>query len=101
MAPELYLNIFHPEFDNLFVLGMIEATGIGWEGRYEQAKLMARYIKALSEGKKAATRYQQKKKGKNPDMSGGYNYLKLARMSYYVHKDTYRNILKKETKALL
>ena len=101
MASELYLNIFHPEFDNVFVLGMTEATGIGWEGRYEQAKLMARYIKALSEGKKAATRFQQKKKGKNPDMSGGYNYLKLARMSYYVHKDTYRNILKKETKALL
>lgn len=100
MSPELYLNIFHPEFDNLFVLGMIEATGIGWEGRYEQAKLMARYIKALNANNPAAIRFQQKKKGKNPDMSGGYNYLKLARMSYYVHKDTYRSILKKETKAL-
>jgi hypothetical protein len=32
-APHLYLNIFHPERDNLFVLGMIEASGIGWEGR--------------------------------------------------------------------
>ena len=27
---------------NLFVLGMIEASGIGWQGRYEQAELVAR-----------------------------------------------------------
>jgi cation diffusion facilitator CzcD-associated flavoprotein CzcO len=96
LSPELYLNIFHPEYDNLFVLGMIEAVGIGWEGRYEQAKLMAAYIKSLSESKTYAQRFKDRKKGKNPDMSGGYNYLKLSRMSYYVHKDTYRNIVKKE-----
>ena len=38
MAPRLYLNIFAPGFDNLAVLGMIEASGIGWQGRYEQAR---------------------------------------------------------------
>ena len=31
-------------------------------------------------------------------MRGGYNYLKLDRMAYYVHKDTYRNYVKKEIK---
>jgi cation diffusion facilitator CzcD-associated flavoprotein CzcO len=100
MAPEFYLNIFHPQHDNLFVLGLIEATGIGWEGRYEQARLMARYIKALKEDKPYAKKFKQKKMGPNPDMSGGYDYLKLARMSFYVHKDTYRRIVNKEADRL-
>lgn len=100
MAPEMYLNIFHPKDDNLFILGMVEATGLGWEGRYEQAKLMANYIKALQAGKSSAKKFQKKKQGANPDMTGGYNYLQLERMSYYVHKDTYRGLMKKEAKAL-
>lgn len=100
MAPELYLNIFHPTYDNLFVLGMIEATGLGWEGRYEQAKLMAHYIKGMQEKSTKALAFKKKKAGKNPDLSGGYQYLKLERMSFYVHKDTYRGIVTRETKAL-
>lgn len=100
MAPELYLNIFHPKYDNLFVLGLIEATGIGWQGRFEQARLMGRYIAGLAKKKPSALRFKKKKAGKNPDMTGGYTYLKLARMSYYVNKDTYRNIVSKEIKAL-
>ena len=43
-CPDLHLNIFHPEYDNLFVAGMIEATGIGWQGRYDQAELISNYI---------------------------------------------------------
>ena len=27
----------------LAVLGMMEASGLGWQGRYEQAELVARY----------------------------------------------------------
>lgn len=99
-APNLYLNIFHPTFDNLFVLGMVEASGIGWEGRFEQARLMARYIKALQDNKPAAKTLQQQKKGGNIDLSGGYPYLQLDRMAYYVHKDTYRKILCKEADKL-
>ncbi|HCS27323.1 MAG TPA: monooxygenase, partial [Spongiibacteraceae bacterium] len=39
-APSLYLNIFHPKNDSLFVMGMIEAAGLGWEGRNEQAEMV-------------------------------------------------------------
>jgi hypothetical protein len=99
-APELYLNIFHPNYDNLFVLGMIEAAGIGWEGRAEQSRLVAAYIKGLANKKPSALAFQTRKKGKNPDMSGGYKYLALERMSYYVHKETYRNLIRKNAAAL-
>lgn len=88
MAPQLYLNIFAPRFDNLAVMGMIEASGIGWQGRYEQAELIARAFKASGSDKGA--RFAAKKTGPAPDLSGGFKYLKLERMAYYVHKDTYR-----------
>ncbi len=98
MAPRLYLNIFAPAYDNLAVIGMIEASGIGWQGRYEQGELVARAFK--SQGTAKAEAFKQAKLGPAPDLSGGYKYLKLERMSYYVHKDTYRNAVRAAAKAL-
>jgi len=33
-------------------------------------------------------------------MRGGMNYLKLDRMAYYVHKDTYRAAVRRHIRAL-
>ena len=101
MAPQLYLNIFTPRFQRLAVLGMIEASGIGWQGRYEQAELVARYFKALDQQKPQARALQAAMAGPAPDMSGGYHYLKLERMAYYVHKDTYRAAVRRAAAALV
>lgn len=99
MAPRLYLNIFAPRFDRLAVLGMVEASGLGWQGRYEQAELVARYFKALDAGTPQAAALKAAKAGPPPDLSGGYKYLKLERMAYYVHKDTYRKAVRAATQA--
>lgn len=95
VSPDLYLNIFHPNYNNLFLIGMVEAAGIGWQGRDEQAQLVAKYIKASATNPKKYEAFNQKKAKGNPDMSGGYAYVKLDRMAYYVHNDTYRKLLKK------
>ena len=100
MAPKLYLNILSPRFDNLAVMGMIEASGIGWQGRYEQAELVARFFKAQAEGSPRAEALRQAKAGPPPDLSGGFKYLQLERMAYYVHKDTYRNAVRAAAAAL-
>ena len=100
MAPRLYLNIFAPRFQRLAVLGMVEASGIGWQGRYEQAELVARYFKALDAGSPKAQALDAAKAGPPPDLSGGYKYLQLERMAYYVHKDTYRAAVRKAAEAL-
>lgn len=100
MAPRLYLNIFPPRHDNLAVMGMIEASGIGWQGRYEQGELVARFFKARAEGSPKADALRQAKAGPPPDLSGGYRYLKLERMAYYVHKDTYREAVRRAAAAL-
>lgn len=99
-SPHLYLNCFHPERDDLFVMGMVEAAGLGWQGRYEQAELVARYLRAVAEGRPAAERFRKLKREPFPDMRGGYRYLKLDRMAYYVHKDTYRGTVRKHIREL-
>ncbi|WP_234026647.1 flavin-containing monooxygenase [Melaminivora suipulveris] len=90
MAPRLYLNIFAPRYRRLAVLGMVEASGLGWQGRYEQAELVARYLDGLRRDTPAARQLQSAIAGPAPDLSGGYRYLQLERMAFYVHKDTYR-----------
>ncbi|MFC4257539.1 flavin-containing monooxygenase [Marinobacter lacisalsi] len=93
-APRLYLNMMHPGYDNLFLMGMVEATGLGWEGRNQQARLAALYIRERQKGSAAAEALRQLKKEKAGErLDGGYNYIKLARMAYYVNKDAYLDTL--------
>ncbi len=100
-APALYLNAFHPDYDNLFVMGMVEATGLGWEGRNEQAEMVALYIHQLSAGKASAGKIRKlKKQQAGRRMDGGYHYLKLERMAYYVSKDEYRSAVLKNIRLL-
>ncbi len=89
-APHLYLNAIHPERDDLFVLGMIEATGLGWQGRHEQAEMVARYIKGLQSGCPVAATLKAEKQKDYQRATGGMQYLNLPRMAYYVDKATYR-----------
>nr|WP_321508548.1 NAD(P)-binding domain-containing protein [uncultured Celeribacter sp.] len=89
-APHLYLNAMHPTRDDLFVLGMVEASGLGWQGRHEQAEMIARYIDGLRNGTEAAKALQAEKARNFERATGGMAYLKLARMAYYVDKATYR-----------
>lgn len=100
-APRLYLNVFHPHYDNLFMMGMIEAAGLGWEGRNEQAELVALYLKRRAEGHAAAARLEKTKRERAGEpLDGGYRYLKLSRMAYYVHKDSYRAEVAHQRRAL-
>lgn len=91
-APQLYLNAFHPEHDNLFMMGMLEATGLGWEGRNQQARLVALYIRHLQSGSpsRAMARFNQlRREQAGRTLDGGYRYIRLARMAYYVNKEVY------------
>lgn len=97
-SPKLFLNIFPPSFNGLYVMGMIEASGIGWQGRYEQADLIAAYL-AASPAQQYAFRARVAQEPW-PDLTGGYRYLGLERMSYYVNKDAYRAAVKSAAASL-
>lgn len=93
-APHLYLNCMHPERDDLFVLGMVEASGLGWQGRHEQAEMVVRYLEGLREGSAAAKTLKQTKAEGFTRATGGMSYIDLPRMAYYVDKATYRKAVR-------
>lgn len=100
-APRLWLNVMHPSDDSIFLMGMVEASGLGWQGRYEQAELVALYLKRLAERHPAAVALQAEKRAwTGARVDGGYAYLKLDRMAYYVHKDSYLAALREHLRAL-
>ncbi|MCC0175863.1 NAD(P)-binding domain-containing protein [Waterburya agarophytonicola K14] len=44
--PSLYLHCFHPNYDNLFVIGMIQPIGTHWQVFEAQSRLVASYIQS-------------------------------------------------------
>jgi cation diffusion facilitator CzcD-associated flavoprotein CzcO len=89
-APALYLNIFHPEYDDLFVMGLIESDGGGWQIRDSQGEAVAQFLVAQKEDPKKADRFRNIKRGPAPDTSGGVDFSKFDRMAYYVRNAVYR-----------
>lgn len=45
-SPRLYMNVFPPEDNGLFVAGLLEGAGVGWPGRALQTDLIAAYLRA-------------------------------------------------------
>lgn len=100
-APQLYLNIFNPLHSNLFVMGMVEAAGLGWQGRDEQAKLVAQVVRMQHENSSAVDDFFNKvKQNSGKRIDGGMEYLGLERMAYYVHKADYLSALATEMRSL-
>jgi hypothetical protein len=100
-APQLYLNAMHPTDDSVFLMGMVEASGLGWQGRYEQAELVALYLKGLAVRHPAALALQREKQANFANrIDGGFQYLKLDRMAYYVHKGSYLKEIRRHIRAL-
>jgi cation diffusion facilitator CzcD-associated flavoprotein CzcO len=99
-APHLFLNAMHPERDDLFVLGMVEASGLGWQGRHEQAELVALYLAGLRDGSAAAQSLRAEKAAGFERLTGGVDYLELPRMAYYVEKTAFRTAVTKRIRAL-
>jgi hypothetical protein len=100
-APALYLNAMHPTSDTLFVMGMLEAAGLGWEGRNQQAELVALYLRQLQDGAASAQALQAiKRRGVDVRVRGGYRYLAVDRMGYYVHKASYQRMVHRHIAAL-
>ena len=85
----------------VFLMGMVEATGLGWEGRNLQAKLVAHYLYQLQQCAPSAQAFAHTKKVRaGQRLDGGYHYLQLERMAYYVNKDQYLKALHQHLREL-
>jgi cation diffusion facilitator CzcD-associated flavoprotein CzcO len=89
-APRLFLNVFHPERDDLFCVGLIQPDS-GQFGLVDyQAQLVARYVQASDRGSKNAAWFRKLKRQPAPDMGGGVHYLGTPRHLLEVEHFSYR-----------
>ncbi len=64
--------------------------------------MVALYIKQRMAGSASAIKLSDTIRSFGGErMDGGYDYLKLERMAYYVHKESYRRTIKQHIKSLL
>ena len=92
--PELYLNVFAPEDDRLFVAGFLETNGGIYEALDNTADMIARAVLTERDNSAAHQKMRQLVSGKSPDISGGIRLVKTARHAHYADIDTYKMELK-------
>lgn len=92
--PDLYLNIFSRQHNNLAVLGFIEFASAA----YKNFSAMAELIVADVVNNDGALK--QMKKAHQPDLRGNGKYLKTERNANYVNVDAYLKVLKQVKKDI-
>jgi len=98
--PRLYLNVFHPTYDNLFVAGLIQPDS-GQFGLVDyQSQAIAAFIHAQSHDAVKADRLRAAKSRDLPDLGRGIQYLDSSRHYLEVEHYGYRKHLKRVIKWL-
>ena len=92
--PDFYLHVFHPTYEDLFILGMIQPDSGVWPLIDLQAKAVASYIRA------SGGEVRARKQGPRPDLSGGIRYVKSERHRYEVEHSGYARHLRRVIRAL-
>ena len=97
-ALDLYLNVFHRRYPDLFIIGLFETDGAAYPLYGAQAELIAAYLHARSRG--TAQAFDRLRANDRSDLRGGRRYLSSARHAYYVKSDVYERALRRAASRL-
>lgn len=92
--PRLFLNVFHPERDDLFMVGMIQPDSGQWGLVDRQCRLLAHYVAGLDRGTRAAAAFRERKR--RPDEAPTGRYLTTPRHLLEVEHFGYARRLDRE-----
>jgi hypothetical protein len=74
----LFANVFHPELDDFFAVGLIQAYGSIWRLADDQSKLVASFLLATAEGHERAAWFRSLK-AQGHDHSSQSSYVQSER----------------------
>ena len=97
---DLYLHIFHRQFDNLFFVGLPEAAGAAYELFGKQAELIAYFVRDQWEQRERVQAFSQMKKTERPDLKGKQRYIDTPRNDFYVQYDRYMKAMARVKKRM-
>jgi cation diffusion facilitator CzcD-associated flavoprotein CzcO len=87
--PGLHLNLFHPEFDTLFVAGLIQPNSGEIFLLHWQSRAIALFLRALESGAPAADWLRERKRKMDAELSSGIRYSGSPRHSLEVEQGSY------------
>ncbi|HZZ72926.1 MAG TPA: NAD(P)-binding domain-containing protein [Pirellulales bacterium] len=93
--PELFLHVFHPQFDNLFLAGLIQPDSGQWGLVDYQSQLIARFIQAQAQQPRAADRFRRRKATSGVGLARPIRYVESARHLLEIEHFSYRRRLQK------
>ena len=93
--PELFLNIFHPQRDDLFCVGLIQPDSGQWGLVDYQAQLVVRYLQSLKNQSQTAEWFSRLKQSPTHDLNHGIHYVDSPRHLMEVEHYSYRRRLQK------
>jgi cation diffusion facilitator CzcD-associated flavoprotein CzcO len=91
--PALFLNVFHPDRDDLFVVGLIQPDSGQFGLVDRQAQLVAAYLKGLKQNRRGAARLQAVKRNSSRRATNGIRYVDSPRHLLEVEHFSYRRAL--------
>lgn len=78
-GPRFWMHAFHPGYDNLFIVGMLQPdSGLFWLMDL-QAQVIARFLRAQQTDPLAAAEFRRLKAGAQPNITGGVRHVNSAR----------------------
>lgn len=98
--PDFYLHVFHPTYENLFIVGMIQPDSGVWRLMDLQARAVARYIQAVRANAAGLRKVRELKQGTRPDLGGGIRYVATDRHRYEVEHFSYQRRLRRLIRLL-
>jgi hypothetical protein len=99
-APRLFMNVFHPQRDDLFFIGLIQPDS-GQFGLVDyQSQLVASYLAAMERSPARAEELRRLKASEAPDLGSGVRYVNSPRHTLEVEHYSYRRRLKKLAASL-
>jgi hypothetical protein len=94
------LNVFHPTYETLFVIGLIQPDSGQWGLADYQSQAMAHFLSAASTGKPGATALRKLRMTGTGIKNRGINYVDSTRHYVEVEHYSYREALKRLIRRL-
>ncbi len=88
LNPNLFLNVFHRERDDLAVLGLIETDAGAWPQMSLQGRMLAHWLRVRDSDPAQAAAFRRLR-STTVDLEGGIEHVDSPRHAYYLRNDTY------------
>ncbi|MFI5782510.1 flavin-containing monooxygenase [Nocardia sp. NPDC051570] len=100
--PELHLHAFHPDYDNLFVIGYFQTATGTWPLMDYQSRIMARYLYLSHTDPRRVAEFRAAKANPvfGPRLNGGIDFYRSERHWLQVEHVSYRKRLRRLAKHL-